>query len=98
MSIYLGNWQQVLNYYSKAEANPESSEVSIHFTFPCLNIECVYCINSSTWIQYQYYFAEISAMLHKCLLSPYLDCIMFNSHISVTDPCKYFLILCHSGY
>ena len=30
VSIYLGNWQQVLNYYSKAEANPESSsEVSV---------------------------------------------------------------------
>jgi len=30
VSIYLGNWQQVLNYYSKAEANPDSaSEVGL---------------------------------------------------------------------
>ena len=27
MSIHLGNWQQVLNYYNKAEASLDMSEV-----------------------------------------------------------------------
>ena len=28
ISVHLGNWQQVLNYYSKAEATPEMTDVS----------------------------------------------------------------------
>lgn len=28
VSVHLGNWQQVLNYYSKAEATPEMTDVS----------------------------------------------------------------------
>ena len=27
VSVHLGNWQQVLNYYSKAEASPEMTDV-----------------------------------------------------------------------
>ena len=58
VSVLLGNWQQVLNYYSKAEATHEMTEVSLSLV-PRLSQRAWYTLHVHALIM-NIYFHRIS--------------------------------------